>query len=969
MAEKKYELASAYVTIMPSFEGMKEHLQEEIKKSAPGMQTRLQNAMKKAGELGSTAFGKTFGADGFMRKFAGVVREKGSSAFTKLGSMGGTAILSGLKNAASKLGGMLFSGAKTGITKIGNFLSSTVSSATKSAMAGLGAAIGAVGAQTLGGGLNRALDLNAAQAKLSAFGYDAKEVESIVDSVKSTVSGTRFTTPEALTTTTQLLAAGIKPGEELEKILQNTVKLADMGGVEFGDFGSIVAKAYAGGTIYAEDLNQIMDKGIGISSYLAQTMGVSTDEVKKLASEGAIGFEDLMTAVEAVEFDSAILASKDARLAFGNLRAALSSIGEKLWLPITDRAAEFFLNIRNGINAFASNPAFMTMMQKINDGTASIVEKAIEFSKKFEEFMGSEKIKPFLSAILRIREGIEGIEGPVIGLGLAIASSFLGGLPIIGGFLGGLSIPAGILLGTIAVLATKFSEFQRLIEGVFTGIGKFFEGFAEGLNAEEMFGGIIGEENPIQMFFANIADIVEKFDFNKLGSRLGTDFKDFFGSLITELPRIGSALSSLFGTLGESLSMLSGGTDAGGVVENIVNIIVMVINGIDGFLPILITLVTGLSAFITSPLVTTIFTALVTVAGYIVQNEYLLTTFLAILAAIFIGGKLKGVADGITKASTWLGKGLEAFSKSMEKGMKAFFKLIKTMGTGVTSSLPQILILGAVIIGIAGLLKLLESIGFFEILKGLISFVLDEITTLIERLTPVLGEIIEMINGFLLTMMEVIVGIVPPLVEAFALVVDTIVNGITQIIDSTVLLISTLATDGEAAGAGALVLAGGLLALSGALVALSGGNALGSLGNLASGLMGGESPVEQIISLTESLSGLSTEVMRVPEVLESIVPLAQNSGIYVTTAFGTGMLMGLNPVQNQLRVKINSILNGLQSQLNSKPLKIRVEAPNISSVSGRSGAFGNISNNVSNTFNVRNLNDGSTLDSILKGGR
>lgn len=344
-------------------------------------------------------------------------------------------------------------------------------------------------------------------------------------------------------------------------------------------------------------------------------------------------------------------------------------------------------------------------------------------------------------------------------------------------------------------------------------------------------------------------------------------------------------------------------------------------------------------------------------------------TFLTVLGAIFIGGKLKGIADSVSKMSGLLGKGLEAFSKSMEKGMKAFFALIKTMGTGVASSLPQILILGAAIIGIAGLLKLLQNIGFFEILKGLISFVLDEITTLIERLTPVLGQIIEMINGFLLTMMEVIIGIVPPLAEAFALVVTTIVSGIAQIIESTVLLISTLATDGVSAGQGAYILAGGLVALSGALVALSGGNALSSVGNMLSGVMGGESPVQQIVSLTESLSQLSTEVMRVPQVLQSIVPLAQMSGIYVSQAFGNGMLMGLNPVQTQLQIRLSSILNSLQSQLNSKPLKIKVEAPSIASVSGRSGAFGTISNNVSNTFNVRNVNDGSTLDSILKGGR
>ena len=48
--------------------------------------------------------------------------------------------------------------------------------------------------------------------------------------------------------------------------------------------------------MYAEDINQLVDAGIPIIREFAKQLGVSESQVKKLASEGKISFEELQLA-------------------------------------------------------------------------------------------------------------------------------------------------------------------------------------------------------------------------------------------------------------------------------------------------------------------------------------------------------------------------------------------------------------------------------------------------------------------------------------------------------------------------------------------------------------------------------------------------------------------------------------------------------------------------------------------------
>ena len=88
-------------------------------------------------------------------------------------------------------------------------------------------------------------------------------------------------------------------GEDTRNLIPVLTRIADIAaatGKDFNELATIYGKARTAGVLYAEDINQLTDAGIPIIQEFAKQMGVSTDQVKKLASEGKISFEELQLA-------------------------------------------------------------------------------------------------------------------------------------------------------------------------------------------------------------------------------------------------------------------------------------------------------------------------------------------------------------------------------------------------------------------------------------------------------------------------------------------------------------------------------------------------------------------------------------------------------------------------------------------------------------------------------------------------
>ena len=110
--------------------------------------------------------------------------------------------------------------------------------------------------------------------------------------LKQFADETPFDTDEVIKSGKSLKAFGF----EANNIVPTMTRLGDIAAglnIPIGELSELYGKARTQGTLFAQDINQLTDRGIPIISELAKVMGVAESEIKKLTSEGKIGFTQL----------------------------------------------------------------------------------------------------------------------------------------------------------------------------------------------------------------------------------------------------------------------------------------------------------------------------------------------------------------------------------------------------------------------------------------------------------------------------------------------------------------------------------------------------------------------------------------------------------------------------------------------------------------------------------------------------
>ncbi|MDO5091833.1 MAG: tape measure protein [Propionibacteriaceae bacterium] len=214
--------------------------------------------------------------------------------------------------------------------RIGAQISGKLKTALKvgaGAVAGLGALVGGL---AIKGGIDRALKIDAAQAKLKGLGHDADSVQAIMKNALASVKGTSFGLGEAATTAAGAVAAGIKPGERLESVLKAVANSAAAAQVDMGEMGGIFNKVASLGKAQNDVLQQVADKGLPIYQALGKQMGLTAEEVFQAASKGKISFEQFEAAMRDASGTVAEEMGQTLPGKFANFKASLSRLGESV---------------------------------------------------------------------------------------------------------------------------------------------------------------------------------------------------------------------------------------------------------------------------------------------------------------------------------------------------------------------------------------------------------------------------------------------------------------------------------------------------------------------------------------------------------------------------------------------------------------------------------------------------------------
>jgi len=234
------------------------------------------------------------------------------------------------------------SGLKSVASSIGKFVGVGV--------AGLAAVAAGVAGLALKGGLDRALNIQDAQAKLIGLGHSAESVTQIMQDALSAVRGTAFGLDEAATVAASAVAAGIKPGEQLAKYLKLTADAATIAGTSLGEMGSIINKVSASGKVATDNLNQLSDRGIPIFQWLQEEYGVSAEALSKMVSQGKVDAATFQRVIEKNIGGAALQSGQTARGALDNVGAALSRLGVAFVQPSVNAAPALFQAVAGALD-------------------------------------------------------------------------------------------------------------------------------------------------------------------------------------------------------------------------------------------------------------------------------------------------------------------------------------------------------------------------------------------------------------------------------------------------------------------------------------------------------------------------------------------------------------------------------------------------------------------------------------------
>ena len=253
------------------------------------------------------------------------------------------------KDVVKQFGQIESSAAKTGASA-GEKLKSGLTTAAKVAGTAVAGLVGAA----LVKGWGRLTAIENAQAKLKGLGHDAGSVQAIMDNALASVKGTSFGLDEAATTAAGAVAAGIKPGAELEKVLKSVANSSAAAGIGMDEMGGIYNKVASIGKAQNDVLQQVADRGIPIYQSLAEQLGVTTDEVFKMASKGEISFKQFQTAMTDASGTVADEMGKTTTGALANLWAALGRFGAGILEGVFPKIAPLFGNLTEKVDGLAA---------------------------------------------------------------------------------------------------------------------------------------------------------------------------------------------------------------------------------------------------------------------------------------------------------------------------------------------------------------------------------------------------------------------------------------------------------------------------------------------------------------------------------------------------------------------------------------------------------------------------------------
>lgn len=251
----------------------------------------------------------------------------------------------------------------------GKNIGSKLGATLKLTAASAGAAAGGALAIAMAKGMGRLNAIDEAQAKLKGLGNSAETVQTVMTNALASVKGTAYGLGEAASTAAGLVAAGIKPGEQLETTLKTVADTAAIAGSNVGEIGVIFGSVAARGKLQGDDMLQLLSRGVPVLQLLAAETGKTSAEISDMVSKGQVDFATFERAMRAGMGGAALAMGDTFKGAIANLQSALGRLGAEIQGPLFAAVPKLATGATAVVDAITSGikPGFAALTQGSTD--------------------------------------------------------------------------------------------------------------------------------------------------------------------------------------------------------------------------------------------------------------------------------------------------------------------------------------------------------------------------------------------------------------------------------------------------------------------------------------------------------------------------------------------------------------------------------------------------------------------------
>lgn len=258
------------------------------------------------------------------------------------------------------------------------------------------------------GGKQRALNIEQAKFQFEGLGID---IEKAMAAASYAVNDTAFSLDQAARAAGQFAASGLRDFDEMGTALRAISGVAAQTSSSYDDIANVFTTVAGNGRLMGQQLLQLSTRGINAAATLAEYLGKSEAEVRKMVSAGQIDFKTFYTAMDEAFGEHAKKANETFSGSMANVRANLSRIGA----DVATSSLENFKNVNNALIPVLKelHKALGPAIDGINEFQTLVANIAIEKINNINFTWLTDSIPAAIAVVKNLGDALLSIADPI----------------------------------------------------------------------------------------------------------------------------------------------------------------------------------------------------------------------------------------------------------------------------------------------------------------------------------------------------------------------------------------------------------------------------------------------------------------------------------------------------------------------------------------------------------------------------